>query len=84
MPFSAGCILGILFLTKFLEKVMKKYPHPTYMIILGFVIGSAGNIMKEIHGPLQGIKLPFCFILAFSGTIFIHILSKLEKKNTAV
>ena len=79
LPFALGCILGILLLTRFLEIAMKKYPHPTYMIILGFVIGSIGDIIAEMPG-LAGIwNTLFCIVLAAVGFICIRLLSRYEE-----
>ena len=54
LPFGLGMIIGILFLTKFLDVAMTRFPHATYMIILGFVIGSIWDILKEMPAAPRG------------------------------
>lgn len=44
-PLGAGVLLGVILLSKLLESLMEKYPKQTYMIILGFILGSAGEII---------------------------------------
>ena len=43
IPLGGGVIAGILATTKLLEKAMNRYPQATYLIILGFVLGSMGG-----------------------------------------
>ncbi len=80
-PFGAGCILGILLLTRFLETAMKRYPHPTYMIILGFVMGSIGDIMGEIPRMSAGIEIFSCIFWAAAGFFIIYLLSRWEERH---
>lgn len=44
-PLGAGVLLGIVLLSKLLESLMEKYPRQTYLIILGFIIGSIAEII---------------------------------------
>ena len=44
-PLGAGVLLGVILLSRLLESLMEKYPKQTYMIILGFILGSVGEIM---------------------------------------
>ena len=45
LPLGAGICIGIVLFSRNLEKLMEKYPRQTYMIILGFIIGSVGEII---------------------------------------
>lgn len=40
LPLGAGVLLGIILTTKLLERAMEKHPQQTYLLILGFVLGS--------------------------------------------
>lgn len=44
-PLGAGVLLGVILLSRLLESLMTKYPKQTYMIILGFILGSVGEII---------------------------------------
>ncbi len=44
-PLGAGVLLGVILLSRLLECFMEKYPKQTYMIILGFILGSVGEII---------------------------------------
>lgn len=80
LPFGLGMIIGILFLTKFLDVAMTRFPHATYMIILGFVIGSIWDILKEMPGAPVGMEIPVCIILTVLGFLIIYLLSRTEDR----
>ena len=42
---GSGVFVGIILLSKLLENFMENYPKQTYMIILGFIIGSVSEII---------------------------------------
>lgn len=73
IPLLAGLGAGILLTTKLLEKVMTRYPQPTYLIILGFILGSVLNIFPGVP-PLK--DLPICLITFTAGFAGIYLLSK--------
>ena len=73
-------IIGILFLTKFLDVAMTRFPHATYMIILGFVIGSIWDILKEMPAAPAGVEIPVCIALMAAGFLIIYLLSRTEDK----
>ncbi len=79
LPLAVGLIAGIIFLTKALETAMKRFPKPTYMIILGFVLGSVGQVFP---GVPTGIEIPICLLLGIAGFVIIYFLSKLEEQKT--
>jgi len=79
LPLAIGLIAGIIFLTRFLEIAMKRFPKPTYMIILGFVLGSVGQVFP---GMPTGIEILICLVLGVTGFVLIYFLSKLEEQKT--
>lgn len=83
IPFAIGMVLGVLLLTRFLEIAMKKYPHPTYMIILGFVLGSIADIVREMPHAPTGLTIPICVVCAVIGFILIRLLSVWEERRGA-
>lgn len=44
-------LIGVFLITKPLEWIMNKYPHQTYWMIIGFVLGSTLEIFKETILP---------------------------------
>jgi len=81
IPFAIGMALGVLLLTSVLEFFMKKYPTPTYMIIIGFVLGSIWDIVKEMGGAPVGIEWVYCILTLALGVITIHALERFEIKR---
>lgn len=81
IPFGIGMVLGVLLLTRVLEICMKKYPTPTYMIILGFVIGSIGDIIKELEHRPVGIQWLICLVTFVFGFMCIHLMERFQNIN---
>lgn len=44
---GVSTLIGIFLITKPIEWVMKKFPHQTYWMILGFVLGSTSEIFSD-------------------------------------
>ncbi len=78
IPFAAGGILGVLLLTKFLEKAMNDYPQPTYMVILGFVLASMWDIWEAMPSIPSGLTLLPCLGLFAAGFLIIRFLASRE------
>lgn len=75
IPLGMGLLLGIVLTTKLLERAMSKYPQPTYLIILGFVLGS----MAEVFPGLPSLhRLPLCALMLAAGFLFIRLISQKE------
>ena len=78
IPLGIGLILGIILTTKILEMAMTNYPQPTYLIILGFVLGS----VREIYpGVPTGIQIPICIVSICAGFAAIIFISRRELKS---
>ncbi len=75
VPLGLGVILGILLTTRILEQAMEKKPQVTYLIILGFIIGSVIEIFPGIPSIRQ---IPICVITLFAGFGIIRHLAGLE------
>ncbi|MDD3126618.1 MAG: DUF368 domain-containing protein [Candidatus Izemoplasmatales bacterium] len=41
LPFGIGAVVGVVFISKLLESILKKYPVQSYLAIIGFIIASA-------------------------------------------
>ncbi len=78
LPFAAGGVVGVLLLTKFLEKAMNDFPQPTYMVILGFVLASMWDIWAAMPSVPTGLTLLPCLGLFVVGFIIIRLLAARE------
>ena len=77
-PMGFGILLGVVLVTKALERAMKKYPQVTYLTILGFVIGS---LIEVFPGMPVGYEWIWCASVAASGFYCIVTLSGAEPNN---
>ena len=79
IPLAAGLFLGVVLTTKILEKIMNDYPQPTYLVILGFVLGSLVEVFPGIPG---GMDILLCLMSFAAGFLSIFLLSKKENENS--
>lgn len=77
LPIAAGAAAGIFLLTRGLEWVMKRFPKTTYLVILGFVLGS---VSKVFPGMPRGIEIPGALAAGILGFWAIGGLGKLEER----
>ena len=78
IPIVLGLLVGILALTKILQIAMEYYPKITYMMILGFLLGS----IKEIYPGLpSGIGILIAIILFVIGFFVVYKLSLFEEES---
>lgn len=78
IPLALGLVLGILLTTKLLETAMKKHPQPTYLIILGFILGS---IVTIFPGVPTSWDILYCILTLAAGYAAIRLLSRAEEKS---
>lgn len=79
IPIFIGLVLGIILTTKLLEAAMNKFPQPTYLIILGFIVGSIVEIFPGLPGNI--FEYIICAITLVLGYLFIWLISRLEKNK---
>ena len=77
IPLALGLLLGIILTTKLLERAMKRHPQPTYLIILGFVLGSIAEVFPGIP---TWPELLLCLVTLAAGFLAIYFLSRQELK----
>ncbi len=73
LPLVIGLAVGIIISTKFLDRAMTVYPHATFLIILGFVIGS---LIEAFPGVPVGREWITCIVTAFMGFGSIFTMSR--------
>ncbi|MEG1501525.1 MAG: DUF368 domain-containing protein [Clostridiales bacterium] len=76
LPMFLGGVIGTFITAKLLGKALVKYPTPTFLLILGFILGSIPDIFPGI--PLGG-NIVFCILTFISGAIIIYKLSVFDK-----
>lgn len=76
VPMGIGLIAGVLLTTRILETAMVKKPQATYVIILGFVVGSVIEIFPGVPG-LSTIAPSI--IMAVLGYLAVQGVGKLER-----
>jgi len=81
--FVIGAIIGLLLLSKILNKLFLRHKDSTFSIMLGLVIGSVVNIWpwkKYSINQASTEILILSFFLAFSAILLIVLIEKVNKK----
>lgn len=81
LPLALGLGIGIILTTRILENMMKKFPHATYMLILGFLLGS---LSETFPGVPSGWEWIICSVTLIAGFIVIFALSYFSEKKKIV
>lgn len=81
LPLGGGVAGGVFLTTKALERLMARYPQPTYLIILGFMLGSLPELFPGIPG---GIELLYSALAAGAGFCALHMMAKKEGRKQAI
>ncbi len=78
IPLGVGLLIGIFLTTRILESAMEAFPQPTYLMILGFVLGSIAEVFP---GVPSGMEILYCIITFAAGCAAIMLLSYSENKK---
>ena len=70
IPFVLGFILGVILLTRILEICMQRFPQLTYMMIMGFLIGSLYTVYP---GTPSGWEIPLSILMFAIGFTIIYL-----------
>lgn len=74
IPLGLGAVLCTLLVTRLLGNALERHPQPTYLLILGFVLGSLGELYP---GLPSGWELLFAPLAAAAG---YQLLSRLSRR----
>lgn len=74
IPLGLGAVLCTLLVTRLLGNAMERHPQPTYLLILGFVLGSLGELYP---GLPTGWDMLFAPLAAVAG---YQLLSRLSRR----
>lgn len=87
LPLFAGVGLGTVCTAKILERVLFRYPRKTYLLILGFIIGS---VVTEIVKQTKGEKWPpgasdfvFSAVAMLAGFVVIQLVNRFSSNGQA-
>ncbi|MEG0771752.1 DUF368 domain-containing protein [Clostridium sp.] len=75
IPLGLGVVLGTLGTARTIENLLQKQPRKTYMLILGFVLGSLIPVFPGIPTGLTAVASVVALII---GYLLIHWISKRE------
>ncbi|MCM0650833.1 DUF368 domain-containing protein [Clostridium swellfunianum] len=75
IPLGLGVALGTLGTAKTIEKLLEKHPSKTYMLIIGFVLGS---LLPVFPGVPSGMSIVTSLLALALGFLLINWLSKKE------
>ncbi|MBP3435612.1 MAG: DUF368 domain-containing protein [Clostridia bacterium] len=87
---GVSTLVGVVLITRPLEWTMKKFPHQTYCMILGFVVGSLADIAVDIVWPALQVEATLTYWLltavasvvtaaaGFAGILFLSRFSDEE------
>ena len=86
IPISVGLLAGTFITAGFLEKLLKKCPTASYMVILGFMLGSIPELFPDISKGTAGFSAAvgvfLCVISLVCGFMIILKLSKMESEKS--
>lgn len=77
LPLAIGGILGVIIITKTIDYAIREFPEISYLIILGFVVGSIVQLFPGI--PQQGQWFS-CVTTIVLGYLTIQLLYKFESR----
>ena len=76
LPFGIGVVLGLVFCSKLIKFLLKKYPNITYAAIFGFVVGSIGCVFPGFKNiDLIGV------IALIAGIVVLWACDRLAPEN---
>lgn len=75
LPLVLGIGFGTLATSKIIQICLKRYRTQTYMLILGFVIGSVCTLFPGVPSGLQWLT---CIGLSISGFIALYLLGRVN------
>ena len=78
LPLGIGLLLGVVLTARLLERAMQKYPRATYLIILGFVLGSMAEVFP---GLPRGAEIVPCVLALCVGFGCIYALTAWESRR---
>lgn len=82
--FGLGCLLGIVFFSKFLHWLLSRYERRTLLVLIGFTIGSLVKVWPwndDAVVATSGLHLPGALLWMSVGAALVIILEFLARKS---
>ena len=71
IPLATGVVTGIFLTAGILEREMKRHPQFTYMLIIGFMLGSLVQVFPGLPSGTEVLPCVLTFIAGFSAVLWI-------------
>jgi putative membrane protein len=82
VPFGIGGIVGIFATSMCVEALLKKHPRRVYLVIFGFLVGSAPTMFKgQSFAGVPAWGYPIFAVLAAAGFAAVFFMSVAESKK---
>lgn len=82
IPFGIGGIIGIFVTSWLVETLMKKFPRRVYMVIFGFLLGSAPTMFKgQSFADTSWWAYIIFLVLAVMGFAVVYSMTVIEEKK---
>lgn len=82
IPFGVGGIIGIFATSWLVEMLLKKYPSRVYLVIFGFLLGSAPAMFSgQSFDSAAWWAYPIFAVLAIAGFAVVYVMTVLEEKR---
>ncbi|MBE7042062.1 MAG: DUF368 domain-containing protein [Ruminococcaceae bacterium] len=78
LPLGIGVVGGILLTAKVMEKAMNRAPQFTYLVVLGFLLGSLPELFP-MGISVNLLTIIISLIMAVAGFFFIYLITKKEE-----
>ena len=72
-PLGLGLLIGVVLFSKILDYVLREFPRPAYLMILGFILGSAAQIFPGIP---KGFSAVLCVGMVMAGFWAVSKISR--------
>jgi len=85
VPFGVGGVMGIFATAKLVETLLEKFPRRVYMIIFGFLLGSAPAMFKgQSFADVPWWAYPVFALLAAIGFAAVYAMTVVESKKSGI
>lgn len=78
LPLAGGAAVGTFLTARALERLLKLRPRGTYLVILGFMVGSLRELLPHGAGAVQTATGMLCTIVGFAIVYRLQSLNKNE------
>lgn len=77
-PFVLGVLGGVVLTSRMMETLLRRYKRQTYLIVLGFVLGSVVELFSGVNLTFVS---PLCFFLSLCGFCLVYGLFRFGNRD---